>query len=310
MAGTTNFLQFDQNKSNIIDDVTYSNSDYRINGCRTGLAPSAIHNKVFYQTTTFISAYARALANKGYIVNDSDFDALVAIFSGIGTSGLQRKVFTTSGTFNIPSGVTQVFLSGCGAGAGGSAVFGLGGGAGEGISMLPISVNPGESVTVTIGTGGAGGIGFNTTYTPSSFPYSTAVGTGGTNTSFGTYKVLQGGHPGTAGIMDATPGANGGQNATRGSLPYVLRMGPGEIRTDVDRHGGTGGSSLFGQGGEGGTYAPYRSLGTVYAGQAGQGYGSGGGGGAETHDSPNNVYYCNNGGAGADGILIVEWYAV
>jgi microcystin-dependent protein len=83
MPGTNNFKIFNQNKQNIVDDATYQNSDYRINGARQGIAPSNIHNKLFYQASIMAAALAQAMANKNFNVSDANFNNLVAVLENL-----------------------------------------------------------------------------------------------------------------------------------------------------------------------------------------------------------------------------------
>lgn len=78
MAGDNNFLQFDPNLTNIIDDATYLASNYRLNGAVSGIAPSNQHNKLFYQLSTMVSAIAQAYANHNIDISDANFATLVS----------------------------------------------------------------------------------------------------------------------------------------------------------------------------------------------------------------------------------------
>jgi hypothetical protein len=83
MAGSTNFKVFNPNLTNMMDDNTYNTSGYRLNGAVSGLAPSNVHNKLYYQVTTMTAAFAQALANKGFTVTDDNFNNLVTVLSNI-----------------------------------------------------------------------------------------------------------------------------------------------------------------------------------------------------------------------------------
>jgi hypothetical protein len=313
--GSTNFLPFNPSKTNMVNDATYLSSDYRVNGARTGIAPSAIHNKIFYQSSMFVAAYAKVIANKGFDVTDYDFDTLVSVISdalGTHTPTLQRQVFTTSGTFTVPAGVSQVFLSGCAAGAGGAGIWGASGGAGESVMLFPVTVSPGEVITVTIGVGGNGGLGFSGTYDHSAYPVTTARGTDGTNTIFGSHKTLISGKAPVVTVDTAYSGLAGGLGGTRGNLASISNMSSATVVKggDVLRTGGVGGDSLFGVGGRGGVNegAANGTTLTRTNGENGQGYGSGGGGGAEDFKDATSNYITSNGGNGANGLIIVEWF--
>lgn len=95
-----------------------------------------------------------------------------------GGGGVQRQVFTSSGTFTPPAGVTAVDVTCIGAGGGGggggggvgsfythatnkfninTGFGGGGGGGGEYVYRQAVPVTPGSPVTVTVGAGGTGG---------------------------------------------------------------------------------------------------------------------------------------------------------
>ncbi|TWH46321.1 hypothetical protein [Sporomusa sp. KB1] len=73
---TSNFLVFDQNKQNMIDHSVYQSSNYRINGVTPGIAPSAMHNKMFYQWSMMVTAFGQFVANQGFDASDADLALL------------------------------------------------------------------------------------------------------------------------------------------------------------------------------------------------------------------------------------------
>ena len=105
------------------------------------------------------------------------------------------QMFTVSGTFTVPSGVTTVFITGCGAGGGGGGgsynAGGAGGGVGQQVIKYPLTVNAGQAYAVTIGQGGAGHAGYQNAL--NGYEYGS---TGGT-TSFGALLSLVGGGGGS-----------------------------------------------------------------------------------------------------------------
>lgn len=108
MAGSSNFKVFNPNLTNIMSDLDYNLSNYRLNGAVSGLAPSNIHNKLYYQVTTFVAAMAESLANQGYVVSDSNYSNLVTVLSSIlNTAGgnLTGALNEAKGT-NIASAAT------------------------------------------------------------------------------------------------------------------------------------------------------------------------------------------------------------
>jgi hypothetical protein len=123
--------------------------------------------------------------------------------------GQRSQVFTSSGTFTVPTGVTAVRVTIAGAGGGGSRTntCGCNGGyqsASGGVGGAAISwitgLTPGGTVAVTVGTGGN----------------SANTGAGGGNTggttSFGAYCSATGGTGGTYNGGNTNP-----QNGTQGS---------------------------------------------------------------------------------------------
>jgi hypothetical protein len=155
--------------------------------------------------------------------------------------------FTSSGTWNVPSGVTKILVIACaggGGGGGGSATVGGGEGGYSGSSTVRLySVSSDETLTITIGAGGSGGGRGN------------AGGNGG-NTS------ISGSVSGT--LLSLSGGIGGRANW---SIYY-------DGSTCYGR--GTGGqSSMFGRGGKGGS--------DNQNGENAPNYGAGGGGGGSNY---------------------------
>jgi len=70
---------------------------------------------------------------------------------------ISSQIFTASGTFTVPTGVTKISAVCIGGGSGGKqGSNGLGGGGGGLRWSSSISVTPAESLTITVGAGGAG----------------------------------------------------------------------------------------------------------------------------------------------------------
>jgi hypothetical protein len=184
---------------------------------------------------------------------------------------VSRQIFTGSGTWTKPSGVTKVIAKvvGGGGGAGGSVSAGASqsGGAG-GYTEEEIDVSAIASETVTIGAAGTGGVGAN------------AGGDGGTS-SFGSHCSATGG---TGGAHLATTGGDGG---TGSGGDINMTGGAGSYST-----GACGGNSIFGGGGK-----------YVNAGNGGDAGAYGAGGGSPSADAT------RTGGDGMGGIIIVEEYA-
>lgn len=205
------------------------------------------------------------------------------------------QIFTSSGTFTVPNGISSVKVRviGGGAGGGGSTSTNNGGGGSAGgyaetwlTNLSPFSggaPTQGNTITVAIGTGGAGGAG-------------AATGTAGGNTtvvavsplSFTTITAF-GGFGGFS-IAAASPGG-GTTGASTGPTGSLLQGGApgGQGGNGI---GGFGGSSVFGGGGN---TAGTGGLPGVNATSRGSG-----GGGASSGSN-------QTGGSGLGGCVIFEW---
>lgn len=193
-----------------------------------------------------------------------------------------EQLFTSSGSWVAPAGVTTIWLDGSAQGGGGGGTgtnagsAGGGGGGGQAIKSARYSVVPGTTYTITLantgGVGSTGGSGSN--------------GTAGSNAQFDTLVTLVGGSGGaySNGPVGAG-GAAGGAGATAGGAGFA-------ITTNVSL-GGVGGGSIFGA-----NAAPLIG-GSVNGGSA-AGYGAGGNGGVSVGSN-------QNGGNGAPGFFAVRW---
>jgi len=182
------------------------------------------------------------------------------------------EVFTSSGTFSVPTGVSTVqalVVAGGGGGGGASpgqgadGYFNGGGGAGGLVFHPAYPVTPGGTVSVTVGDGGAGPGGAG------------QQGADGQNSVFGTITAQGGGGGGRA---NGENGRSGGSGGGGGAGPNP--GGSGGTATQGNSGGGTGYGSNGGSGNPG---------------NAGGGGGGGGAGGAGGNGSPPSG---GNGGAG------------
>ncbi len=195
------------------------------------------------------------------------------------TPGFSRMAsFIASGMFVVPAGTTLLKARVCGGGGGGgigSSNMGGGGGGAGGYAEGVISVQPGQAMAVTVGNPGSAGI-VNGTFagagSPSVFgPLTATGGSGGANAN----SFAPGGAPGygSGGSFNVFGGY--GSDGNGGTVVFP----------------GNGGASFFGGGGRAASAggAPQ---------QNGQAYGSGAG-----------ACYgvSGNGGAGAPGIVVVEY---
>jgi len=193
------------------------------------------------------------------------------------------QVFSSSGTFTLPAGITSVDVEviGGGGGTGGTnaAGYASGAGGGGGYSRKRISgLTPGDTVTVTVGAGGTDGAA------------GSAGGNGGTS-SFGSYSSASGGNGGAAQSSGLSQGGGAG-------------IGSGG---DINLLGGEGGDSLsfgaaIGIGGGGSTIlgAGTPSFVTNAITNSAPGCGFGGGAGGVCGAS-------GGGNLGAAGAVIVRW---
>ena len=215
----------------------------------------------------------------------------VLSFAEAGGGGLQSvQVFTASGTWTKPAGITKVIVYVQGAGGGGGAAAALndlgGGGYAGSRGEKFIDVSAISSETVTIGAGGAGGVaGANN-------------GTVGGTSSFGAHVSAPGG-PGGYYSTNSTVNQPASSVATGGDVNVSGAPGDQHKATHDDgtRRGGWGGSSTYGSGGAGHDGAAANTARLVPSGYGGGGQGGGNGSAAD------------EGGAGSGGIIIVEEYA-
>lgn len=79
---STNFLQFDTNKQNLMADEVYDLSLQRANGVPlANIADPLLHNKMYYQWSTFVAAYAKVFSDLGETVSDDDLAALNTVLA-------------------------------------------------------------------------------------------------------------------------------------------------------------------------------------------------------------------------------------
>jgi hypothetical protein len=192
------------------------------------------------------------------------------------------QVFTASGTFVVPNGVSMArvtVIGGGGAGGYHSTMPSGGGGAG-GEAVGIIGLTPGQSIAVAVGAGGA-------------VPASPGNGGAGGASSFGA-------------LLSATGGSGGAGGTT---TQFAMAGGAGGAGTggQINRGGSYGSDSivLACRGGDGGGPGNGRASSGPINGLNAIGYGGGGGGGGTTTTgSPPEGF---QGGNGAPGIVIVEY---
>jgi len=225
---------------------------------------------------------------------------------------LSSTSFTSSGTFSVPSGVTNIESILVIAGGGGGGGDNGGGGGGGGLIFMPCyPVSPGGTITVTVGDGGAGTNGANQSGQDSAFgsPGDPGLGCGGVLTAKG------GGRGSNAAPGDASPGGSGGganghyNNDTGGSATQPTQPGnsgaygfgfAGRNSSTTLRRGGAGGGS-GGLGTESGNYAGQGGVGKSYTigdGTTPVAYAGGGGGATNAPNTHGQGSPCGTGGRG------------
>lgn len=195
------------------------------------------------------------------------------------------QVFTTNGTFIVPTNVTRVKVEVWGGGGGGgkgSQSYNGGGGGAGGYAFNVLSVTNGASYLVTVGIGGTNGVS-------------------GTFSSFGGLVSATGGGAGTNAVSVNGGGGIGGTTTNSivsfgiaGATTNSIVLFAGRAGEAGGSFGGGNGASAFGEiGGIGGLG------GSSGAGGNANGPGAGGGGGTAT------LYY--PGGTGGPGLVIVYY---
>lgn len=218
-------------------------------------------------------------------------------------SGRQYSdVFTASGTWTCPPGVTEVILHGMGGGGGGGGGAGTGvtsqgqgggGGGGALVGRVKVAVTPETAYTVTIGAGGTAGTA------------GAAGGNGGTggdggDTTFGALATFYGAAGGNSGFINGTS-----SSFTSGGPP---RRGMAWTTANTISCPGQGGGGRGGASAGASSVTAYSGAGTaINSGAAGassgaassSSYSGGGGGGGGASDWPSAV--AGAGGAGGAG---------
>lgn len=219
----------------------------------------------------------------GYVYSETVYYTTNGNFSKGSYAGLQAVRVRVQAAGNAGGGAPATGASQTSGGSGGAS-----GGYAESF-LLAASLAATE--TVTVGTGGTGVSG--------------AAGNEGGDSSFGTLVVADHGDANSVGLSSTVAGTPGLVSGGRGTYTQTGQLtiagaggGAGGRLGTTGALGGVGGSSPLGEGGSGNGI----TTGTGQ-GQAGKGYGSGGSGSCI---GPSNSALA--GGAGADGIVIIDIY--
>lgn len=85
--GSTNFLQWNPGQNNQENDAAWAADSQRTGGATNDEAfPSPTANKLFYQTSTGITALMQMMATKGFVVNDTNIATLASVLSALLTT--------------------------------------------------------------------------------------------------------------------------------------------------------------------------------------------------------------------------------
>lgn len=229
-----------------------------------------------------------------------------------------QQIFTSSGLFSVPAGVTaiDVFLVGGGGGSGQDYTDGYSGaGGGYTKTHKSIPTSPEAIWNVLVGSGGLNANGGASSFSNSSANY---IAAGGNKSG---QDGASGGSGGGGGGQYSIYAGNGGADGSKGADARKVSTENGTIRVGGAGQGTT--TRAFGEstgtlyaGGGGGAWSP-----TGYTGSVGQGGAGGGGRGQETRSTttvatggtPNTGggagghYGASAPGQGGSGIVIVRW---
>lgn len=231
-----------------------------------------------------------------------------------------QQVFTSSGSFTVPAGVTEICAVAVGAGKKGtngnwSSSTGGDGGAGATLSYInALSVTPGESLTVTVGTFATASSGESSLLrSTTALLAARAGGQSSGQVNVGT-SFAGGAGANNAGSTSGGGGGAGGYSGTgtAGKTSGSSTAATGGAASGGGQGDGGGGVGLLGEGssgtassagGIGGSGGANGGTGATGAGGAGGAYGGGGAGGGIA-GSTNHP-----GGAGGYGAVRIIWGA-
>jgi hypothetical protein len=200
-------------------DVKVSDSE-KLNGATESATATA--NTIAKRDASGRIKAAAAVASDDVVIK-SQLDAVgpTSPFTEYENGTLAYQLFTSSGTFTVPAGVTKLYVAVIGGGgAGGGATSGSRGGRAGGCGGLAkgfVSISSGQSVVVTVGTGGVG---------------STGTGTAGGASSFGAYMSATGGSGGAANVVHSWSVSTTGGVGSGGEINFVGTSTSSLIRRD------------------------------------------------------------------------------
>lgn len=276
-------LSFTANELDAGQTVTYSVATGALpSGATLNTATGAISGFNAVGSDTSSTFTLRATSSVGNQTADRSFTITVR------APVVQSFTTVTSGSFSVPTGVTNMRVMVLGGGGDGDSGTGGGGGAGGQLEVTTYPVTPGGSIPYRVG-GGAAAVGTNGGFgavgTPSFWGPLTALGGGGGGS----------GHPGRQGAASAGGCGGGGDS-------YPTRSGVGGPGTQPGRNPGV---STLTNHGFGGTRAGQPNGGASFAQGGGGGCGAGGssnnGGAGRSSDITGSSVTRGGGGGGRAG---------
>lgn len=235
---------------------------------------------------------AASLTSTGVTYGDSTSQATAFV-------GGRGQIFTSSGSFTIPTGVTALKIIAIGGGGAGGQLNapdwpGGGGGAGGTAVKFATGLTPGTSLTITIGAAGTTTAGGATSVSGTGL--TTITCNGGNRGGQGGGSSVQAGGAATGGDINITGGSGAcglAQSATNQPGCGGGSSGQAGMTAEYNGHGGAG---FMGLGAGGG--APFAGPVVGSAAANATGYGNGGLGGTTRTAASRN---------GTQGIVIIEW---
>lgn len=305
--------------SNVGSDISVTFTPATIGAAATGYQAVTSPSSITGTATTSPVVITGVAANTTYTIqvrglNANGSDGPLSLASNsLQTLNLYtiNQTFTSSGTYTVPAGKTQIMV--VMVGGGGNGVSGGAGGAGSKVGAFwDYTVTPAATYSVVVGSA-AGSSTFGTLAT-----VSRTVATGPANMT-----SAAGGAAGAAGVSTGfqTPGAtDGGTGGTGATLTFdtsnqttdTYQAGGGggggggsSQGTSGNRKQGGSGSPLGGgNGGQSGSNGAPQSGSGGNAAEANTG-GGGGGGGSGWHDGYHQGFPSGSGGAGGTGKVMV-----
>jgi uncharacterized delta-60 repeat protein len=302
--------------SNLKTSVAITTANSPTNISLSGLSPGTYVAYAYSSASSSLSSASRTTVAAGGMCTFTTASGLV--FSNAYRLGYCFVTFTSgSGSWTVPSGVTNVSLLAVGGGGGGGENGASGGGGGALQDISNYRVTSGGTVSVAVGAGGIGG---------STSGSSSAAGSSGSVSSFGTVSANGGGGGNTTGGSGGVGGVGGSGGTSSGGVggagarsvgatPSAAGNGASSLILGLSNYyagGGAGGDWQYGIGtaGTGGGWSGIElQQGATYnnalANAGGNGLpntggGGGGGGGGATY---------GYGGSGGSGVVVVRYIA-